>query len=157
MHYLLSDIAKKFGIPVSTLRYYEKTGALPFLRRNANRYFLVDKADITSLYLLQCLRNSGCPVKTIVDIMKKVDKNKRDEGASGGSPDSFASILQLLCQHSDELMRQQQLLLWQTQVASIRSVFTLRILCEQNRFIRSELTTETNIPFSNKAATTGQW
>ena len=24
------------------------------------------------------------------------------------------------------------------------------MLCEQNRFIRSELTTETNIPFSNK-------
>ena len=42
-------------------------------------------------------------------------------------------------------------------IASIRSVFTLRILCEQNRFIRNELTTETNIPFSNKAATTGQW
>ena len=33
----------------------------------------------------------------------------------------------------------------------------VRILCEQNRFIRSELTTETNIPFSNNAATTGQW
>ena len=33
----------------------------------------------------------------------------------------------------------------------------LAILCEQNRFIRSELTTETNIPFSNKAVTTGQW
>ena len=34
-------------------------------------------------------------------------------------------------------------------MASIRSVFTLRILCEQNLFIRSELTTETNIPSGN--------
>lgn len=128
MQYSLSDIAKEFDIPVSTLRYYEKEGALPFLRRSANGYFVVDKADLTTLQLLRCLRDAGCSVKMITDLMKQADEKKNLEKDGVFNQDFFASTLQQLALHSDDLMRQQQLLLWQMQITNYLRWLFLRYL-----------------------------
>lgn len=115
---LLSDIAKEFDIPVSTLRYYEKEGALPFLRRNSSGYFLIDDADLTALYLLRALRDAGCSVKSITEVMKIAHQAKLCEQNSKDFDAFFPAVIQILSQHTDELLEKQQELLWQLQVTN---------------------------------------
>ena len=118
MQYSLSDLSRKFNIPVSTLRYYEKEGALSFLHRSPSGYFLADEADLTSLQLLHCLRDAGCPVKMITDIMVGAERQKQLDGKGSNDTSFFSFVLQRLTVHSDKLLRQQQLLIWQMQIVN---------------------------------------
>jgi len=34
MHYTIKEVAEKYDLSVHTLRYYEKEGLLPFVKRN---------------------------------------------------------------------------------------------------------------------------
>lgn len=50
--YMISDLAKLFHIPASTLRYYDKHGVLPFMQRDELGCRYMDLADISSLFLI---------------------------------------------------------------------------------------------------------
>ena len=73
MNYTISEAANHVGVAASTLRYYEKEGLIPHVKRkNGNRIF--DDADIRHLRLLNCLKNTGMPIKRIkeyVDLAQK--------------------------------------------------------------------------------------
>lgn len=75
MNYTISEAASRVGVAASTLRYYDKEGLLPNVRRkNGNRVF--SDADIRHLCLLNCLKNTGMPIKRIkeyVDLAKEGD------------------------------------------------------------------------------------
>lgn len=64
MSYSISEISKKFNISVSTLRYYDKIGLLRVHRSDGNiRVF--DDENIESLKMIECLKNTGMPLKDI--------------------------------------------------------------------------------------------
>lgn len=63
--YSMKDIANKYGITQSTIRYYDKEGLLPFTERTQGgiRYFT--DSDIEWLDFIITLKESGMSVKSI--------------------------------------------------------------------------------------------
>ena len=48
-HLRISDLAERAGVPVSTLRYYERIGLLPSPERSQNGYRLYDAGAVQKL------------------------------------------------------------------------------------------------------------
>ncbi len=64
--YTIGDISKELGLPISTIRFYDKQGLLPNLERKGNiRQF--SQSDIELLKVIECLKNTGMPIKDIKD------------------------------------------------------------------------------------------
>ena len=62
--YTIGQISEMFNIPVSTLRYYDKEGLFPNIKRDSNiRKF--DDAEIETLRIIECLKKSGMEIKDI--------------------------------------------------------------------------------------------
>ena len=61
----IKQTAEKMNLTVYTLRYYEKEGLLPFVKRDqaGNRSF--SESDLEWLSLICCLKNTGMPIKRI--------------------------------------------------------------------------------------------
>lgn len=62
--YTIGQISEMFNIPVSTLRYYDKEGLFPNMKRESNiRKF--DDSEIETLRIIECLKKSGMEIKDI--------------------------------------------------------------------------------------------
>lgn len=62
--YTIGQVSEMFGLPVSTLRYYDKQGLFPNMKRVSGiRRF--DSAEIEILRLIECLKKSGLEIKDI--------------------------------------------------------------------------------------------
>ena len=60
----IGEVSRMFGIPVSTLRYYDKEGLLPALKRESGvRKF--SESDLRTLRLVECLKMSGLEIEQI--------------------------------------------------------------------------------------------
>lgn len=65
MTYSISEVSKKFNISPFTLRFYDKQGLMPFVKRDAagRRAFSDDDLDFVSLII--CLKQSGLELEEI--------------------------------------------------------------------------------------------
>ena len=62
--YSIGEISKMFQLPISTLRYYDKEGLFPHLKRvNGVRQF--SEIEIETLRVIDCLKRSGLEIKYI--------------------------------------------------------------------------------------------
>ena len=69
MSYTISEAAQKTGLPPSTIRFYDKEGLLPNIKRkNGIRVF--EDMDLRLMGLLTCLKNTGMPIKRIRDYVE---------------------------------------------------------------------------------------
>ena len=78
MDYTISDVSKIMHLPVSTIRYYDKEGLLPFLKRKDSGYRIFTDADIQMLQVIECFKSTGMPIKDIrrfVDLVKEGDSS----------------------------------------------------------------------------------
>ena len=73
MSYTISEAAEKIGIPPSTIRYYDKEGLLPNIRRK-NGIRIFEDMDLRLMGLLTCLKNTGMPIKRIRDYVELTSK-----------------------------------------------------------------------------------
>ena len=62
--YKISEVSKMFNIPVSTLRYYDKEGLFPSLKRESG-IRLFSNQDLEALRVIECLKRSGLEIKDI--------------------------------------------------------------------------------------------
>jgi len=65
MDYSISQVAKIYNISIYTLRYYEKEGLLPLVKRTRSGIRKFDEAALDSLKIVECLKKSGMPLKNI--------------------------------------------------------------------------------------------
>ena len=66
--YSIGEISKMFQLPISTLRYYDKEGLFPHLKRvNGVREF--SESEIETLRVIDCLKKSGLEIKDIKEYM----------------------------------------------------------------------------------------
>ncbi len=65
MGYSIGQVAKKTGLTTHTLRYYEKEGLLPFVRKNNAGLRIYSESDIGWLDMIECLKGVGMPLKSI--------------------------------------------------------------------------------------------
>jgi DNA-binding transcriptional MerR regulator len=64
MTYTISEIAEMMNVSVHTIRYYDKEGLLPDIERVNGRRVFTEK-DFGWLKVLNCLKNTGMPIKEI--------------------------------------------------------------------------------------------
>lgn len=65
MDYSISQVAESYNLSIHTLRYYEKEGLLPFVKRTRSGIRRFDKTALDGLKIVECLKKSGMPLKDI--------------------------------------------------------------------------------------------
>jgi len=66
--FLIGEIAKKFNLSISAIRYYDKMGLLKFVKKeNGIRKF--DDRDVETIYMIECLKKSGLTIKEIKEFL----------------------------------------------------------------------------------------
>lgn len=63
--YTIGQAAEKTGLTVSTLRYYEKEGLLPFVERTEGGQRVFRDSDFGWLSVIECLKHTGVPIREI--------------------------------------------------------------------------------------------
>lgn len=68
--YSISEVAKKMDLTIYTLRYYDKEGLIPAVKRTAGGVRAFSDADIKALKFIQCLKSTGLTIKEIKQYVK---------------------------------------------------------------------------------------
>lgn len=67
--YTIGQVSQMFNIPISTLRYYDKEGFFPNLKR-ASGIRRFGEQDIEALKVIECLKESGLELKDVKQFIK---------------------------------------------------------------------------------------
>lgn len=71
--YTIGEVSKMYDLPISTLRYYDKEGLFPNLKRKGNiRYF--NESEVESIRVIECLKKSGLEIKEIKQFIEWVSQ-----------------------------------------------------------------------------------
>ncbi len=65
MSYTIGQVAKKMGLTAHTLRYYDKEGLLPFVRKSGSGQRVFSEEDLDWLVIIDCLKGTGMQLKDI--------------------------------------------------------------------------------------------
>ena len=77
MYYTIKQVSKRMNLPPYTLRYYEKEGLLPSIRRSEGGVRHFSEEDLDWIGLICCLKSTGMPIKQIrefVDLSRQGDE-----------------------------------------------------------------------------------
>lgn len=67
--YTIGQVSEMCNLPISTLRYYDKEGLFPNIKRTSGiRIF--SENEIEALRVIECLKKSGVEIKDIKQFMK---------------------------------------------------------------------------------------
>ncbi|MCP1224551.1 MerR family transcriptional regulator [Sebaldella sp. S0638] len=78
MLYSIGEMSKMMNIAPSTLRYYDKEGLLPFVKRSDGGIRQFGESDFEWLSIIHCLKQAGMPIKDIkkyLDMITEGDSN----------------------------------------------------------------------------------
>ena len=62
--YTIGQVSEMFGLPISTLRYYDKEGLFPGMERQSGIRKFSDR-ELEALRIIECLKLSGLEIKDI--------------------------------------------------------------------------------------------
>jgi len=96
----ISEAAAICGLSTDTIRYYEKSGMLPEINRNAAGHRCFSKANLEWLTLLYWLRETGMAMKQM----------RRFTHLAKAGPGSVPERRQILMEHSERLQERRRLL-----------------------------------------------
>lgn len=66
----ISEVCKKYDIPVDTLRYYEKAGLLPNVKKNSSGIRDYSETDCNWVEFIKCMRGAGLPIEVLKKYIK---------------------------------------------------------------------------------------
>lgn len=72
----IAEAAEASGVSAHTLRYYERAGLIGDVDRAASGHRRYSEEDLAWIYVLQCLRATGMPIR---DIRRYADLARSDE------------------------------------------------------------------------------
>ncbi|MCL1984301.1 MAG: MerR family transcriptional regulator [Methanomassiliicoccaceae archaeon] len=81
MTYSITEAGKRSGLSVHTLRYYEKDGLMPEIRRDEKGGRTYTDTDIVWISLVRCLREADMPIHLIrgyIDLVKDPNSTTED-------------------------------------------------------------------------------
>ena len=70
MEYLIKDASKKLNISIYTLRYYDKEGLTPFVKKDENGVRKYTEEDLEWIRLLINLRDIDMPISNIKEYIQ---------------------------------------------------------------------------------------
>ena len=65
MNYSIGQVAEQFNLTIHTLRYYEKEGLIPMVKRTSSGIRQFDEYALEGLKVVECLKKTGMPLKDI--------------------------------------------------------------------------------------------
>lgn len=66
----IAEVAKKYGLTADTLRYYERVGLLPNVRRTPGGVRDYSEEDCRWVEYIKCMRSAGISVETLIEYVK---------------------------------------------------------------------------------------
>lgn len=66
--YSIGQVSEMFGLPISTLRYYDKQGLFPQIERESGIRRFSDR-EVEALRVIECLKKAGMELKDIRQFM----------------------------------------------------------------------------------------
>ena len=71
--YTIGQVSDIFNIPISTLRYYDKEGLFPYLKRSGNIRKFSD-SELEAIRIIECLKKSGLEIREIKQFFRWVEE-----------------------------------------------------------------------------------
>ncbi len=78
MSHSITDVARRTGVPSSTLRYYDRLGLLPSTSRGPNRYRQFDDRGVDRLRFIVRAKALGCTLREIASLLTAFDRDCAD-------------------------------------------------------------------------------
>ena len=66
----ISEVSEKYGLTQDTLRYYERIGLIPPVKRNPNGIREYDDYSCGWIEFIHCMRKAGIQVEVLVDYVQ---------------------------------------------------------------------------------------
>ncbi len=70
----IADVAAKYELTPDTLRYYERVGLIPGIRRTAGGIREYHEEDCRWIEFIKCMRGAGLSVETLIEYVKLSQK-----------------------------------------------------------------------------------
>ncbi|MDR2169210.1 MAG: MerR family transcriptional regulator [Planctomycetaceae bacterium] len=77
----IAEVGKKFEISTDTLRYYERIGLIPNVKRNENGIRNYSEEDCNWIGFIKCMRNAGVQVEALVEYVALFQKGESTHSA----------------------------------------------------------------------------
>lgn len=63
----IAEVSKTFGLTADTLRYYERIGLIPPVKRSSSGICDYDEKDCNWVEFIKCMRGVGIPVEMLIE------------------------------------------------------------------------------------------
>ena len=71
-----AEVSKKYNISIDTLRYYEKIGLLPPIKRDSKGYRVYTEQDCNWIYYIKVMRNAGVSIEALIEYFDLFQKGE---------------------------------------------------------------------------------
>ena len=69
----IAEVSKQYGISADTLRYYERIGLLPRIKRTASGVRDYSEADCGRIEFIKCMRGANVSIEALQEYMRLLD------------------------------------------------------------------------------------
>lgn len=69
MYYSIGEIADTAGIATSTLRYYDREGMFPDMKRSRGGIRVFSDRELNTVRVIECLKKAGMPIREIKEFL----------------------------------------------------------------------------------------
>lgn len=63
----IKQVAEMFDMSIDTIRYYERIGVVPPIKRDQKGYRIFSKRDLNWIFLSKSLRNAGLSIENLIE------------------------------------------------------------------------------------------
>lgn len=96
----IAEVCKSFDISPDTLRYYERIGLIPAIKRNASGIRDYGEADLKWIEFIKCMRKAGLTIEVLLEY---VELYRRGE-------ETVAARKDLLIEQRSQLMAKMEIM-----------------------------------------------
>lgn len=100
MEYTIKEVTEKYELSASTLRYYEKEGLLPKIKKNQSNQRIYNDSDLQWLDIIMCMRKTGM---TIAYIKRYIELCQEGESTINERYKIFLKQKEILLQQKEQL------------------------------------------------------
>lgn len=94
--YTIKEVSDRTGLSIYTLRYYDKEGLLPLIKRTPSGIRKFSDNDIAWIGLICCLKNSGMSIDNVKKFMNLCLKGE----------ETAENRKEMLLEHKDHILQQ---------------------------------------------------
>jgi len=78
---VISEVSEKFGLTQDTLRYYERIGLIPPVKRKTSGIREYDDCSCGWIEFIHCMRKAGIPVEVLVEYVQMYQQGSETKEA----------------------------------------------------------------------------